>query len=161
VRDVVPWIDRHLLTSAETADRTVAGLSAGGFGAVDIALRHPRLFGTAESWSGYFTAPLDGLPRGADAAQLAAHDPSRLAVREAWLLRGLGTRFFLSSGTTHDSAGARAAQSFAGVLSSLGIRHRLWLAPGGHDGRLWRAQLPAALRYALGPGPFAGRAGRP
>jgi hypothetical protein len=34
-------------------------------------------------------------------------------------------------------------------LRSLGLAHRLWLAPGGHDGKLWRAQLPAALTYAL------------
>jgi len=32
--------------------RTIAGLSAGGFGAVGIALRHPRLFRRVESWGG-------------------------------------------------------------------------------------------------------------
>jgi len=155
VHDVVPWTDAHLPTRADAIGRTIAGLSAGGYGAVDIALRHPTSFATTESWSGYFTAPRDGFPPGASVSLLAAHDPSRLAKREAPLLHRLGTQFFLSSGTTHDRAGARAAASFAAELSSLHITHRLWLAPGGHDGALWRAQLPAALRYALVPGPAA------
>jgi enterochelin esterase-like enzyme len=148
VRDAVPWADRHLPTIARAGGRTIAGLSAGGYGAVDIGLRPPRLFGTLESWSGVFTAPHDGSLAHADARQLAAHDPSELALREAPLLRQLRTRVFLSSGTG-DLRSARAARAFAGELSRLGIAHRLWLGAGGHDGRLWRAQLPAALGYAL------------
>src|SRR5579884_2164117 len=54
VRDVVPWIDDHLPTIASPAGRALAGLCAGGFGAVDIGLLHPGLFGTLESWEGYF-----------------------------------------------------------------------------------------------------------
>ena len=40
--------------------RVIAGLSAGGFGAVDIALRHPGLFGAIEAWSAYFSPLRDG-----------------------------------------------------------------------------------------------------
>jgi enterochelin esterase-like enzyme len=153
VRDVIPWIDTHLPASGETADRTVAGLSAGGYGAVDIALRHPHLFGTAESWSGYFTAPPDGLPPGAGATQLAAHDPSRLVVREAPLLRGLGTRFFLSSGTTHDRSSARAARSFAGQLSSFGIPHDSGSAPAGTTAVFGRRSCPRLFATHSAPAP--------
>jgi enterochelin esterase-like enzyme len=46
VRDVVPWVNAHLPVTGDPAGRTLAGLSAGGYGAVDIGLRHPRLFGT-------------------------------------------------------------------------------------------------------------------
>jgi enterochelin esterase-like enzyme len=148
VRDVVPWVDRHLPTQASMAGRVVAGLSAGGFGAVDIGLRHPYLFETLESWSGSFTAPHDGSLAHAGRAELAGHDPELLARREAPVLRRLGTRFFLSSGTG-DRDAAHAAESFARELSSLRIPHRLWLAPGGHDGRFWGAQLAPALRFAL------------
>src|SRR5260221_9512692 len=51
VEQIVPWIDARLPTRADAAGRVIAGLSAGGFGAVDIGLRHPSLFGTIESWS--------------------------------------------------------------------------------------------------------------
>jgi enterochelin esterase-like enzyme len=148
---VVPWADGHLATIRSGAGRVLAGLSAGGYGAVDIGLRHPRLFGTLESWSGYFHPLRAGALVHADAAQRRAHDPTLLARRESSLLRRLGTRFFLSSGTTDDKATAAATKTFSAELRALGLPHRLWLAPGGHDGRLWRAQLPAALAYALAP----------
>jgi enterochelin esterase-like enzyme len=155
VREVVPWADRHLPTQATAAVRVAAGLSAGGYGAVDIGLRHPRLFGTLESWSGSFISPHDGSLAHADTAELAAHDPALLVRREAPLLRDLRTRFFLSSGT-RDRATARATESFARELSSLRIVHRLWLGPGGHNGRFWSSQLAPALRYALPADPAAG-----
>lgn len=149
VDDVVPWADANLPTVAARRGRVLAGLSAGGFGAVDIGLRHPRLFSTLEAWSGYFRPLRAGALLHARPAGLRAHDPSLLVRREAPLLRRLGTRFFLSSGTTHDRPTAAATRRFATELRKLRLAHRLWLGPGGHDGRLWRAQLPAALGYAL------------
>src|SRR5207245_716859 len=54
IDETVPWVDASLPTIATPEGRVIAGLSAGGFGAVDIALRHPGTFGSVESWSGYF-----------------------------------------------------------------------------------------------------------
>src|SRR5438128_1169491 len=75
VAGVVPWTDAHLPTIASPAGRTIAGPSAGGYGAVDIALRHPDLFGTVESWSGYFSPLRDGSLAHASRIVLGAHDP--------------------------------------------------------------------------------------
>ena len=80
---------------------------------------------------------------------LRANDPTRLVVADEPLLAGAGTRFFLSCGTTRDRATARDTRAFSRELRSLGLPHELWLAPGGHDGSLWRRQLPAALLFAL------------
>jgi enterochelin esterase-like enzyme len=154
VRDVVPWVDSHLATDSSAQGRVVAGLSAGGYGAVDIGLRHPGLFGTLESWSGSFTAPHDGSLAGASASELQAHDPTLLVWREAPLLGRLRTRFFLSCGT-RDRITALGTETFARELSSLRVAHRLWLGPGGHDGRFWSSQLTPALTYAF---PAADRA---
>jgi enterochelin esterase-like enzyme len=151
VHDVVPWVDSHLPVLRGPQGRAIAGLSAGGYGAVDIGLRHPGVFQTLESWSGYFDAPRDGSLADADAAELAEHDPSLLVERDAPLLRRLGMRFYLSSGTTHDRATAAATLAFARELASLGLPYRLVLRPGGHDGAFWLGQMPAALRYALNP----------
>jgi enterochelin esterase-like enzyme len=148
VSDVVPWVGTHLPAARTRSARAIAGLSAGGFGAVDIGLRHPRLFGTLEAWSGYFRPLRDGPLRHADTQELAADDPSLLVRRDAPLLRRLGTRFYLSCGT-HDRKTAALAVAFAGELDLLRLPHRLSLAPGGHNGRFWRSQLPTALRYAF------------
>jgi enterochelin esterase-like enzyme len=151
VRDVVPWVDGHLPTVPTRLGRAIAGLSAGGYGAVDIALRHPDLFRTAESWSGYFEPIRDGSLAHASRAELAAHDPSLLVGVESLQLRRLGMRFNLSAGTTHDRRSSAAAVRFARELASLGLTYRLLLRPGGHDGKFWRRQLPAALQFALAP----------
>ena len=149
VSDVVPWADANLPTIPHRAGRVLAGLSAGGYGAVDIGLRHPLLFSTLEAWSRYFHPLRAGALVHARPAGMRAHDPSLLARREAPLLRRLRTRIFLSSGTTHDRETAAGTRTFSAELRGLHLRQRLWLGAGGHDGRLWRAQLPAALAYAF------------
>ena len=52
--EVVPWVNSHLPTLPGARNRALEGLCAGGYGAVDIGLRHPGLFGTLGSWEGYF-----------------------------------------------------------------------------------------------------------
>jgi hypothetical protein len=57
-------------------------------------------------------------------------------------------RFFLSSGTADRSTTADTT-AFARELASLRLDHLLVLGRGGHNGAFSRAQLAAALRYAL------------
>jgi enterochelin esterase-like enzyme len=144
IKDVVPWVDANL----SIGPRTIAGLSAGGYGAVDIALRHPGLFGTIESWSGYFTPFRDGPLARATPAQLAAHDPELLVRRQAPFLRP-ATRFFLSAGPTHGDVLQSATSAFGAELTRLRIAHVTWLLRTTKAD--WRAQLKAGLRYAFGP----------
>ena len=149
VDGVVPWIDANLPTIAGPAGRTIAGLSAGGYGAVDIGLRSPALFGRIESWSGYFTPLHDGPFKGADAATLAANDPTRLIGAEARLLKQLRTRFFLGSGPTHSHwFKEQATLAFASRLRALHLPVTLDLVPT-RQGE-WRGQLDAGLRWAFG-----------
>jgi enterochelin esterase-like enzyme len=128
----------------------LAGLSAGAYGAVDIGLRHPRLARTLESWSGYFRAPRDGPLAHAGPHERAEHDPTLLAHREGALLRRAGMRFFLSAGATTDRRTAASTRAFSRTLASERLAVRLLLLPGGHNGRFWRRQLPAALEFAFG-----------
>src|SRR5438874_7060156 len=74
VRRVVPWVDARLPTVAAPAGRILAGLSAGGYGAANIGIRNADLFGTVESWGGYFSPLRDGPFRDATASVLAAND---------------------------------------------------------------------------------------
>jgi enterochelin esterase-like enzyme len=141
VRHVVPWVDRSL----PAGPRTIAGLSAGGYGAVDIALRHPGVFTTVESWGGYFAPFRDGLLAGASRAQLAAHDPELLVRRRPAALRGV--RFFLSSGASHAGVLQRDTARFGAELQQLRIAHVTWLLHVTWED--WRDQLRQGLRYAV------------
>ncbi|HEV7132598.1 MAG TPA: alpha/beta hydrolase-fold protein [Gaiellaceae bacterium] len=149
VRDVVPWVDRHLRTVASPAGRALEGLCAGGYGAVDIGLRHPGIFGTLGSWEGYF-APVfrDGPFVHATRAYLAAHDPALLVRRDARALDRDGVRFYISAGGNHAGVLGRWSVSFARELGSLRLQHDLWLLPRAERGHFWRATLPSALEYA-------------
>ncbi|HEX6763173.1 MAG TPA: alpha/beta hydrolase-fold protein [Gaiellaceae bacterium] len=147
IDDVLPWSQTYLPVDRGAAGRTLAGYSAGGFGAIDIGLRHPAMFGTLEAWSGYFEPPHDGPFRRASAAALLANDPTSIVGRDAAQLRAR-ERFFLSVGSTHDRWTEARTLAFADELRMLRLPFRLWLAPGGHDGRFWRRQLPAALEFA-------------
>ena len=149
VRAVVPFADRTLPVIARPGGRAIAGLSAGGYGAVDIALRHPGVFGTVESWSGYFSAPHDGSLAHASALALAAHDPSLLVRGQAPTLRSAAVRFYLTAGV-HDREALPQTRRYVRELRRLGLRPTLRITPGGHTTGSWRAGLRRALAFAFG-----------
>ena len=150
VKSVVPWVDSTLPTIATPAGRVLAGLSAGGYGAFDIALRHPSLFGAVESWSGYFTPLRDGPFKNADAATLAANNPSLLARTEAVALRRAGIRFLVSTGPYHSHWIPRGTtQAFARELRGLGLPVALRVFPD-RVGE-WSEQVDAGLKWAFAP----------
>jgi enterochelin esterase-like enzyme len=149
VDNVVPWVDEHLPTVATPQGRALEGLCAGGYGAVDIGLRHPGIFGTLGSWEGYF-APVfrDGPFVHATRAQLEAHDPTLLVRREAALLRRDDVRFYVSVGGNHADVLRVWSLEFARELRALDLQHELWLLPRADRGHFWRATVPSALTYA-------------
>lgn len=148
VQEIVPWIDAQLPTVAARQGRVIAGLSAGGFGAVDIGLRHPDLFGKIEAWSAYFSPLRDGPFKHARRSILAANDPTRLAPALAATLRRDHTRFFLSTGPGH-SHWFKPAETLAFVreLRRLGVatRYHSYANARGE----WRAQFDTGLTWAL------------
>jgi len=145
---IVPWVDKHLSTIAAPSGRIIAGLSAGGYGAVNIAFRHPGLFGTVESWSGYFRPLNDGPFLHADEATLNANNPTKLARSEAAVLRRSKMRFFLSTGPVHSHLFTpQETIDFAKELEGLRIPVRSRVFSSMKD--QWRYQLDAGLTWAL------------
>jgi pimeloyl-ACP methyl ester carboxylesterase len=51
VRDVVGYVDSHYRTLAQVESRGITGHSMGGFGALNIAMRHPDVFSAVYSMS--------------------------------------------------------------------------------------------------------------
>jgi len=154
VDDVLPWAQHHLPVASTAAGTAIAGFSAGGYGALDIGLRHPGTFGTLESMSGYFAAPHDGSLAGASANELAEHDPSLLTRNGAAGLRQAHVRVYLAAGRRERVVLAQT-QRYASLLTALSIDHRLASSAGGHVGKTWRVALSRALTYALAPPPTA------
>jgi enterochelin esterase-like enzyme len=152
-RDLVHYVDAHYRTIPTRAGRAIAGLSEGGYGAIDITLRHPREFSVAESWSGYMRPDKLRSIFGAKLELLARNDPRLLVPRVAPELRRLGTYFWFYSGSTDRLRTQNA--DFARELDALRLAHRYRLVYGGHNWAIWRnnarlAYLAAADRLAHG-----------
>jgi S-formylglutathione hydrolase FrmB len=152
-RDLVRYVDSHYRTIASGRGRAIAGLSEGGYGAINIALHHPLEFSVVESWSGYERPDRLRAIFGAELQRLRANDPLLLLPRVAPQLRTLGTYFWFYSGST-DRLHAQNA-SFARALTTLHLAHRYLLRYGGHNWALWRdnaraAYLAAAQRLTHG-----------
>lgn len=145
--DVVRAIDARYRTVAARSGRAIAGLSEGGYGALNIALHHPNEFGVIESWSGYVRA--DNLPAifGGQPALLAYNSPIDYLPHVAATLRRNGTFIWFYTGS-RDSLLAQN-RAFAAELTRLHIAHRFFVDPGGHTWRIWRANARASLLVAL------------
>jgi enterochelin esterase-like enzyme len=147
---ILPWVDAHLPTTRDRRGRVIAGLSAGGFGAMNIALRHPTLFGTVESWSGYFAPLHDGPFKSASRAVLAANDPTLLARSQASTLRANGMRFFLSTGPAH-SHWFKPSETRAFARELRGLELPVSYHAYASKQHEYATQLAVGLHYALRP----------
>jgi enterochelin esterase-like enzyme len=150
VRDVVPWCDTHFRTLADSGTRIIAGDSTGGYGALNLGLKHPDVWGTVLSFSGYFDAdPKHFAARlwgeHPDPAALAAQSPTAIvgsAPSES--VRWKGLRVFLGEGENETRETARA-QGFAAALRRHGVHCTVQTAQGAHSWDVWRALLPESL----------------
>jgi enterochelin esterase-like enzyme len=145
-RDLVRAVDARYRTIRLGADRALAGLSEGGYGALNIGLHHPGEFRVLESWSGYERA--DDLKSifGGDRALLAGNSPVETLTHVSAALRRARTYVWSYSGST-DALRTQNAQ-FAAELGRFGVAHRFRLVRGGHTWAIWRAQAANALLVA-------------
>lgn len=143
-RDVVHWVDSTFDTNPVAASRGIAGLSDGGYGALNIALHHPNEFHLVESWSGYEHAdPAEVDVYGTDPSRLAENSPALTLTRVALTLRREGAYFWLTVGWQDGERFENA--EFASQLARDGIRHTFLLLPGSHLPSVYREELADAL----------------
>jgi enterochelin esterase-like enzyme len=144
--DVVHAVDRRFRTIPLGSARALAGLSEGGYGALNIGLHHPGEFRVLESWSGYERA--DDLKSifGGNPSRLRANSPLATLAGAAPSLRRDRTYVWAYSGTTDSFRTQNIA--FASALAREGIPHRFKVVRGGHNWAIWRAQAADALLAA-------------
>jgi enterochelin esterase-like enzyme len=145
-QDLVNEIDAHYRTIRSAAGRAIGGLSEGGYGAINIALQHPREFSVVESWSGYQRPDALRSLFGKHLQLLARNDPRLALPRVAPLLRRRGTYFWFYSGSTDRFRHQNAA--FARELTRAHVAHRYFPVFGGHNWGIWRSTAHAAYLAA-------------
>lgn len=148
---VVPWVDASFRTIPSAAARTAMGASKGGYCAASALTHHPDLFGSAITFSGYYTAGLvstqtigDEAVFGADSVYEATQSPIlRLAAIPAALRQGL---FVVIEADPNAATYGPQMRAFAAALDRAGIAQALLPTPLGHSWDAQRTFLPVALR---------------
>ena len=123
---VIPAVEGSHLRDG--AHRAVAGFSMGGYGAMNMALRHPRLFGQVVSIAGYFHPDDESGVFGGDSHLLTANSPDH-HVQNA---RGKHILLCEDSSDSYPLIQGQAA-SFYKQLAAAHIPVTLRITPGQHD----------------------------
>jgi S-formylglutathione hydrolase FrmB len=172
-KDLVGWVDGHYRTIARREGRGIAGLSMGGFGAMELALRHQDEFSAAASHSGAIALLYKG-PRpfapgkaevltdvsawgkgagvigewihnvfGTDIASWKAHDVVELASK----LPSGKVALYIDCGTEDDFGLQDNAQYVHEALTAKHVEHEFFIGPGKHDFVFWKARVPKSLAF--------------
>jgi enterochelin esterase-like enzyme len=166
VLDVVRNVDSRFATIPSRRARVIAGYSAGGYGALNVALHHLRVFANVQSWSGYFVQSRKCCLAfdHASPASLAYNSPLDYART---LTRGVLARYplrvYMFTGRRdpdgHGIGLMTAELRRAGAVASYNVY------PGGHDWEVWYAQVDPmmlmASRMIAHPLPAVSRPARP
>ena len=142
---VETWLLTTLVPTIDTTYRTlgaqyrgIAGLSAGGFGAVNLAIQNPGVFSWVASYSGVFTAP-ENLFGAASAANSPQQTISTLPTGDRFPL-------FLGQGAQDTEFGPQTTQ-FVSTVNGLGWTAPLKeeVVPGPHSWEAWTAEAHDSL----------------
>lgn len=138
VRDLVPSVDTGFRTLPNRRFRAVGGLSSGGYGAANLALRNPDIFSLSLVLSASLSVPRTAF--GGSTRDRLANSPILLAARPAPADPPL---FYVGWGREDALAGEE--ESFVKQLQVGGYPVRTRLESGGHSWQTFRALLWDAL----------------
>jgi putative tributyrin esterase len=173
-KDLVGYVDATYRTIATRDGRAIAGLSMGGFGALQLAMRHPDMFVAAASHSGVdallYGGPIpyakgkvmltsdvktwgDGLGPfgtwirgifGSEIANWRSYDPASLIAK---LDPKTGPAIYLDCGTEDEFLLHNGMQYVHDLLLERGIEHAYYIGPGRHNFEFWAVRVKHSLEW--------------
>jgi len=158
VYDLIADVQSRFPAADDRSQRSIAGVSMGGFGAIKLALSHPDLFAFAAGIS-----PAIDVPSRPYAEKRASQWKRHSAIFGAW---GSQTRrnndpFVLARSATPDNMpyiyvscgdqeGLLASnKQFAALLAQRHFHYEFHSVKGGHDWNQWNAQLSEMFRSLM------------
>jgi putative tributyrin esterase len=161
--DLVRQVEARYRVLSSRDSRGITGISMGGYGAVKLAIRHPRLYGSVSSLSGALI-PFNwedlkrySFPARWSLKRVFGTSPgdNSLEENDVWqILRA--TQFsespfplYLRGGTEDVYGLGRVGAQFAAFSNERGVAASAVLEPGGHDWKYWRrAMIPMCEWHA-------------
>jgi S-formylglutathione hydrolase FrmB len=161
LQEFLPYIEKHYRVAPGRRNRSISGISMGGYGALHLAFRHPEMF---SSVSAHSAALIDKLPNflGARSPQSPRSrvlggvfgdppDPafweqnSPIALARKANLTGL--QIYFDCGDQDDFGFESGATALDKALASRRIPHEFHIYPGRHDAAYFAEHLPASLSF--------------
>ena len=121
IDSLLPYIDNNYCTWPSAAGRSIGGISRGGYWALEIAFKHPDLFGAVAGHSSHLRFETDPAKHN----PLATYTGSDLSATRIWLDRG--EKDFLRVGQ----------DQLHNLLFEAGITHVFQVNEGGHNDAYW------------------------
>ena len=157
ILDLIPYVDGHYRTVAAREGRAIAGLSMGGYGALKLGLKYPRMFCAVASMSGavavarpaqeaiddeVFRRLVEGVFGPADNPDRARNDPFQLAAK---VPRGELPQLYLSIGS--EDFLLEENREFVELLAKLKIPYEYHEVPGKHEWPVWDREIQVILAH--------------
>ncbi len=158
LQELMPHAERHFRVDARREARLIAGFSAGGFGALNLALKYPQRFAAAALLSPAIYDPLP--PAHSSAMTQPPFQTDGKFDRQRWQAlnytahlaaykrSGLVVPLFILSGD-RDTYGIalQSAQLYEKLRLHQPGAVTLRIVEGEHEDPVWRLGLPAVLRF--------------
>ena len=161
IKDLMPHVEHKWKLASRRENRVIAGVSAGGYGAVNFALKYPHLFGAALAFS---PASYNGLPPKTSSAWAQAdfknalgefdqslwHSLNYINYMNDYAKQNLRVPIYIMTGD-HDWLDI----AYHGSVLYLKLRAlqaelvEFRVVDGSHEWPVWVEALPDALKYAF------------
>lgn len=141
--DLLPHIEAKYRTNATPASRAIGGISRGAFGAFDLALKHPGLFGALGLHSPALGEYIDLQDPAIPEERFAEFDPIALARSED--LSVLPAAIYLDIGLEDDWL--PGVQLLHAILVAREVPHFFEEFEGGHSSVYWESLESTYLRF--------------
>jgi enterochelin esterase-like enzyme len=139
--DLVKYVDQKYRTITDPAHRGIGGNSMGGFGATNIAIHHPDVFGFVISLGGYYYA--EGSIWGNSLTYLQANSPADVLPHDKQAQK---LQLYIGA-ATKDQPYYAYSQQFVQELGKLHMHYYFDVQQGYHSWKVWQVQIYDALLW--------------
>jgi len=160
VQEFIPFIEKEYRIRSKKEFRAIAGLSMGGYGALELSMRNPELFSSCvamssgtftdeeiianDNYDGYFKDIYGTKPAGKVSEHWKAYSPLHLIdTVDKEKLKSI--RFYIDCGD--DDFLYKGNSALHVKMRDLEIPHEYRVRQGGHEWSYWRTGLYDGLKF--------------